>query len=1352
MALCRSLGRVAVAVATVCTSLAVRAGVCGPGAGDCFRSHDAPGCADPSCCTQVCALDPICCGISWDGSCVDLALALCEPFPSLIVAEPFDYAPVGATLPVVGTGGTGAWDGPWTTVPPAPSWAIVPPGLVYSDGVRALAVSGASVIGTSPVTRNVRAIAPPGGPLGDTPASVWLSMLILQSAGDSTNTYAGIKLNSTGASPFFFVGKPFNQTNLGIDRGTGPPDILISDTPVTETPSFVVVELVLRDGADDVYVWINPSLEGTPAHQDADIAAPGYGDFSGMSDVTIETGSSSGANTIVAILDEIRIAGSFGDVAPPIGCALISPTCCDLVCVADPFCCAAWWDGICGTLVDDLCSAICGGPDAGSCFSVHGTPYCNQLHCCESVCVLDPNCCTVAWDVVCVEAAFNNGECKTTQPCPGFSVFTCTGGCDDNFSSDNPEPASPGDALVAALGACNGLVNFDGATVNRCFAHTFSGCWPSCGAACPQPGCGTIVGATLEISMRALCEISDNDTVSLWDDGTGLWTVSIASLIGADWKCPMSATVVLDLAASGLPGTVQLPPAVSAAVMQSLCDGELGMHIQDDTSVDYVRLNVVVCPCENPERITIQVDEPDNFSTPTPTSPGTCLLSHVACSNGALQLYDTPSQNRCFIETISGLPDCLLDATLTIGIVPAGLWTTDGLALECVDTCDGVFAWGLSLPALEAAGVISPPLASGQPSVITLSLGNLPPSAAGVRSILPLLLDGSLDILLQDDTGVDFISIDVTTCAGCPGETGDPLGACCLPPEQPGADWNCAMVDEATCAMLDGAWYGSAVTCADISCKAPCIEPPCFMTGWWSFDEPSGEIAGDLTGYNNKGQLLPADNPPTPVGGMVGDALHFDGVNDVVVVPYAAVHDVGCGALSADAWIYPESGPNQGGTIVMRWDAGAFNGWALNLEPDGKLVLVMGTPCLRCIFESTPSVPFDTWTHVAFTATGCQCETDTLGCNPPGGTGRTVTVYINGVAVNTWIDACGCNLGSDSSVKIGGTTSPFDVGSPFTGIIDEVELFNSAIAPQIVKSIFDAGPNGKCKDSCHASWDRLVCANQDIITFGDATICNDSTVPRTYSWFVTPSALCPVSEATFTPSSGSVTVGPKDCATVKFALNVPPGSPFGKSCFNVTFINEETGKACTAMGTFIVSDCQIYTEPDNDITLLQGLVPTVVGFDVTALSPVQPASFDIVINFMDLGCFLDIGDFIFINGFPASEPVEGVVDLEVGVPKSLDFTLEWIGPDAFPWLDLQLSLDVNGDGKPETVSSIGLRRTKSAPNPCPADLNGDGVVDGADLGALLGDWGSVGVGDLNGDGVTNGADLGELLGAWGSCG
>lgn len=55
--------------------------------------------------------------------------------------------------------------------------------------------------------------------------------------------------------------------------------------------------------------------------------------------------------------------------------------------------------------------------------------------------------------------------------------------------------------------------------------------------------------------------------------------------------------------------------------------------------------------------------------------------------------------------------------------------------------------------------------------------------------------------------------------------------------------------------------------------------------------------------------------------------------------------------------------------------------------------------------------------------------------------------------------------------------------------------------------------------------------------------------------------------------------------------------------------------------------------------------------------------------------------------------------------------------------------------------------------PCPADLDGDGKVDGADLGILLSEWGACGgcIADITLDGVVDGADLGYLLSNWGPC-
>lgn len=66
-------------------------------------------------------------------------------------------------------------------------------------------------------------------------------------------------------------------------------------------------------------------------------------------------------------------------------------------------------------------------------------------------------------------------------------------------------------------------------------------------------------------------------------------------------------------------------------------------------------------------------------------------------------------------------------------------------------------------------------------------------------------------------------------------------------------------------------------------------------------------------------------------------------------------------------------------------------------------------------------------------------------------------------------------------------------------------------------------------------------------------------------------------------------------------------------------------------------------------------------------------------------------------------------------------------------------LDCDGD------ASLGMC------NPPVGDLNGDGVINGSDLGTLLGWWGPVepwSPGDLNGDGWVDGDDLGSLLGQW----
>jgi hypothetical protein len=123
----------------------------------------------------------------------------------------------------------------------------------------------------------------------------------------------------------------------------------------------------------------------------------------------------------------------------------------------------------------------------------------------------------------------------------------------------------------------------------------------------------------------------------------------------------------------------------------------------------------------------------------------------------------------------------------------------------------------------------------------------------------------------------------------------------------------------------------------------------------------------------------------------------------------------------------------------------------------------------------------------------------------------------------------------------------------------------------------------------------------------------------------------------------------------------------------------------------------------------------------------------------------------------------GTISSDAGVPSSA-----WLGPIDAPALvgpagAIALRMTAMGVSSAEFdlvqivhAPSWTSAGSSSAPCGCVADLNGNGSVDGADLGVVLSNWASSGqqgsvIGDLNGDGTVNGADLGLLLSAWGPC-
>ncbi|MCH2162225.1 MAG: trypsin-like peptidase domain-containing protein [Phycisphaerales bacterium] len=104
----------------------------------------------------------------------------------------------------------------------------------------------------------------------------------------------------------------------------------------------------------------------------------------------------------------------------------------------------------------------------------------------------------------------------------------------------------------------------------------------------------------------------------------------------------------------------------------------------------------------------------------------------------------------------------------------------------------------------------------------------------------------------------------------------------------------------------------------------------------------------------------------------------------------------------------------------------------------------------------------------------------------------------------------------------------------------------------------------------------------------------------------------------------------------------------------------------------------------------------------------------------------------------ASSPVTGIEAVEMEMGELV--LIEQPSPD-----------DANDQQDPDPDGEGPIEK-----QPCLADLNNDGQVDGGDLGMLLAMWGQCTAGDpcsadFNGDGKVDGGDLGLMLGAFGNC-
>ena len=220
---------------------------------------------------------------------------------------------------------------------------------------------------------------------------------------------------------------------------------------------------------------------------------------------------------------------------------------------------------------------------------------------------------------------------------------------------------------------------------------------------------------------------------------------------------------------------------------------------------------------------------------------------------------------------------------------------------------------------------------------------------------------------------------------------------------------------------------GNVETSAGVGVTVSNTSPPPSpgLVAAYSFDEGTGGAAGDLSGNSNNGSL----NGPTWTSGRFGQALSFDGTNDRVVVPDSSSLDLTTG-MTMEAWVRPTA-------LGTAWKTIGFkhrNNNATNMVyvlygnrntsvPAGEVTT--GTTSVKAVNGAT-QLPLNTWSHVATTYNGTA-----------------LTLYVNGAQVGQ-LATTGQIAVSTGELWLGGNAV---WGEWFTGLIDEVRIYNRALAP-----------------------------------------------------------------------------------------------------------------------------------------------------------------------------------------------------------------------------------------------------------------------------------------------------------------
>ncbi len=231
--------------------------------------------------------------------------------------------------------------------------------------------------------------------------------------------------------------------------------------------------------------------------------------------------------------------------------------------------------------------------------------------------------------------------------------------------------------------------------------------------------------------------------------------------------------------------------------------------------------------------------------------------------------------------------------------------------------------------------------------------------------------------------------------------------------------------------------------------------------------QPSSLVAlwpgnNNATDYGPNGYNGTLENGVTYGLGEVGDAFSLSGNNQYVLIGQPVPTNLQIqGAITMSAWVYMTALPASGSfaTIMGSEDGSGYQGIGLYIDnssngtdvPPGGIDFDIGTGSGYYSVYTTTQVPLNQWVLVTVTA----------AANNPS------LVYFNGVQQPTITPSGETPWTSSTTVPY--TSTWFAIGQsvannwPFTGLLNDVAVFNAALTPSQVQAIYTAGSGGVCQ-------------------------------------------------------------------------------------------------------------------------------------------------------------------------------------------------------------------------------------------------------------------------------------------------